>query len=134
MLEPGDILNRDGTNIALWVSRSGMPPDAVLEIALPVDYARLSLGQLLDAVFPEDEADQLVVEGMLDVAENPDLPDIYDCFLPVIDQHRSGLCYLKLTAGGGRGGRTFRHCRRPLATRPGRFPNRFGGHSGPFGP
>ena len=102
MLEPGDILNRDGTNLALWVSLSGMPPDAVLEIVLPVDYARLSLGQLLDAVFPEDDAEQLVVEGMLDVAENPDLPDIYDCFLPVIDQHRSGLCYLKLTAAGGR--------------------------------
>ena len=39
MLEPGDILNRDGTNLALWVSLSGMPPDAVLEIVLPVDYA-----------------------------------------------------------------------------------------------
>ena len=102
MLEPDGILKQDGTCLALSVSLSGMPPDAVLEIALPGDYARLSLGQLLDAVFPEDEADQLAVEGMLDVAENPDLPDIYDCFLPVIDQYRSGLCYLKLTAGAGR--------------------------------
>ncbi len=91
-----------GAGFALLVSLSGMPPDASLEIALPGDYARLSLGQLLDSVFPEDEAGRLAVEEMLDVAENPDLPDIYDCFLPVFDQHRLGLCHFKLTAAGGR--------------------------------
>ena len=91
-----------GLGFALSVSLSGMPPDAVLEIVLPGDYAFLSLGQLLDAIFPEDEAGQLAVEELLDAAENPDLPDIYDCFLPVIDQHHLGLCHFKLTAGAGR--------------------------------
>ena len=91
-----------GAGFVLWMSLSGMPPDASLEIALPGDYARLSLGQLLDSVFPEDEDGRLAVEEMLDVVENPDLPDIYDCFLPVFDHYRSGLCLLKLTGGVGR--------------------------------
>ena len=91
-----------GAGFVLWMSLSGMPPDASLEIALPGDYARLSLGQLLDSVFPEDEDGRLAMEEMLDVVENPDLPDIYDCFLPVFDHYRSGLCLLKLTGGVGR--------------------------------
>ncbi len=91
-----------GLGFALSVSLAGMPLDAVLEIVLPGDYAFLSLGQLLDAIFPEDEAGQLAVEELLDAAENPDLPDIYDCFLPLMDQYRSGLCHIKLSAGIGR--------------------------------
>ena len=91
-----------GEGFALAVSLSGMPPGASLEITLPRDYARLSIGQLLDSVFPEDEAGQLAVEQMLDVPENPDLPDIYDCFLPVFDHYRSGLCRLNLTGALGR--------------------------------
>lgn len=91
-----------GAGFALIVSLSGMPPDASLEITLPGDYARLSIGQLLDSVFPEDEVGRVAVEEMLDLVENPDLPDIYDCFLPVLDHYRSGLCQLNLADGVGR--------------------------------
>ena len=90
---------RDGTGLSLSVSLAGLPPDADLQLTLPGDYARVSLGQLLETVFPADEAARQAVEDKLDVGENPDLPDIYDCFLPVIDQHRRGLCSLKLTTG-----------------------------------
>ncbi len=93
---------QDGTGLSLSVSLAGLPKDADLQLTLPgdyADYARVSLGQLLETVFPADEAARQSVEDKLDVGENPDLPDIYDCFLPVIDQHRRGLCSLKLTTG-----------------------------------
>ncbi len=91
-----------GTGFALSVRLLGMPEDAAFAVTVPAGYARLSLAQLLEAMFPADEVDRLAVEETLDVAGNPDLPDIYDCFLPVFDQLREGLCRLKLTAGAGR--------------------------------
>ena len=100
---------QDGTGLSLSVSLAGLPQDADLQLTLPgdyADYARVSLGQILETVFPVDEAGRQAVEDKLDVGENPDLPDIYDCFLPVIDQYRRGLCSLKLTTGldGAAGG------------------------------
>ncbi len=95
------MIESDGTGIALSVSLAGLPEDAILQLTLPADYSQVSLIQLLESVFPENEADCLVVEELLDVAENPDLPDIYDCFLPIFDQYRSGLCRLKLTTAAG---------------------------------
>lgn len=95
------MIEGNGTGLALSLSLAGLPEDAILQLTLPAVYSHMSLGRLLESVFPEDEADRLPVEELLDVAENPDLPDIYDCFLPVFDQYRSGLCRLKLTAAAG---------------------------------
>lgn len=87
-------------SLDLSVSLAGLPADAGLQIMLPADYARLSIGQLLDAIFPPDELARAAVADELDTAANPDLPDIYDCFLPVLDQYRAGLCQLRVRVGG----------------------------------
>ena len=86
--------------LALSVSLAGLPADAGLQLTLPADYARLSVGQLLDTIFPPDEPSRVAVAEGLDTAANPDLPDIYDCFLPVLDQYRAGLCQLRISVGG----------------------------------
>ncbi len=86
--------------LALSVSLTGLPADAGLQITLPTDYARLAIGQLLDAIFPPDEPSRAVVVEGLDTAANPDLPDIYDCFLPVLEQYRAGLCQLRVRVCG----------------------------------
>ena len=89
-----------GEALALSVSLAGLPADAGLQLTLPADYARLSIGQLLDTIFPTDELSRVAVAEGLDTAANPDLPDIYDCFLPVLDQYRAGLCQLRVRVGG----------------------------------
>lgn len=86
--------------LALSVSLAGLPADAGLRITLPADYARFSIEQLLDTIFPPDELSRAAVADGLDTAANPDLPDIYDCFLPVLDQYRAGLCQLRVSVGG----------------------------------
>lgn len=86
--------------LAVSVSLAGLPADAGLQIMLPADYARLSIGQLLDTIFPPDEPSRAAVAEGLDTAGNPDLPDIYDCFLPVFEQYRAGLCQLRVRVGG----------------------------------
>ena len=86
--------------LAVSVSLAGLPVDAGLELTLPADYAGLAIGQLLEAIFPLDELSRAVVEDGLNTAANPDLPDIYDCFLPVLEQYRAGLCELRVTVGG----------------------------------
>ena len=86
--------------LALSVSLAGLPADAVLQLTLPADCAGHSLAQLLAALFPPEEPARQAIADRLDTAANPDLPDIYDCFLPVFDQYRLGLCQLTLTAAG----------------------------------
>ena len=96
-----NLSNPDATPaLALSVSLAGLPADAVLQLTLPADCVGHSLAQLLAALFPPEEpARQAIAEG-LDTAANPDLPDIYDSFLPVFDQYRLGLCQLTLMAAG----------------------------------
>ena len=94
--------NKDNADIALSIALRGASPDAALQLVFRVEHTRTTFAQLLDAVFPEDESAQEAVEGTLDVQENPDLPDIYDLLLPVIEQHRRGLCRLNLAVGGDR--------------------------------
>ena len=86
--------------LALSVSLAGLPADAVLQLTWPADCAGQSLDHLLAALFPPEEPARQAIADSLDTAANPDLPDIYDSFLPVFDQHRLGLCQLTLTAAG----------------------------------
>lgn len=95
------LLNRAAVEtLAVSVSLAGLPADAGLELTLPADYAGLAISELLAAIFPPDEVSRAAVEDGLDTAANPDLPDIYDCFLPVLEQYRAGLCELRVTVGG----------------------------------
>ena len=96
-----NLSNPDATPaLALSVSLAGLPADAVLQLTLPADCAGHSLAKLLAALFPPEEPARQAIADSLDTAANPDLPDIYDCFLPVFDQYRLGLCQLNLTAAG----------------------------------
>ena len=94
--------NWDNADLALSVALRGAPPDAALQLVLRGDYSRSTFAQLLDAVFPADASAQEAVEGTLEVQENPDLPDIYDLLLPIMEQHRRGLCRLNLAVGDER--------------------------------
>ena len=75
----------------------GMRPEDALEVVLPAEYARLRIGELLEAVFPEDEEGQSHVEEMFDLRENPDLPEIYGALLEVLGRWRLGDCRLNLS-------------------------------------
>ena len=52
-------------------------------------------------MFPLDEEGQEAVEETFDLADNPDLPEIYQCFLEVINQFRRGLCHLAVSGADG---------------------------------
>ena len=104
--------NRDNADIALSIALWGAPPDGALQFVFRVEHSCTTFAQLLDAVFPEDESAQEAVEQTLDVQENPDLPEIYDLLLPIIEQHRRGLCRLNLAVGGDRPAELFDSDRR----------------------
>ena len=75
----------------------GMRPGDALEAVLPAEYAALRIGELLEAVFPEDEEGRSHLERMLDLRENPDLPEIYGELLEVMSRWRRGDYCLKLS-------------------------------------
>ena len=79
----------------LHVSLHGTKSENALQVILPPAYAQLRIDKLLDSVFPEDEEGRSYIEGMLDVRENPDLPDIYAALLEVFAEWRTDRCALK---------------------------------------
>ena len=83
--------------LAIKITLAGMPDDAAFQVQLPHEAVDLSLNELLEELFPVDEAERLAWEESFDLAVNPDLPEIYDAFLAVIDQFRQGLCRLTIT-------------------------------------
>ena len=90
------------SEITVKVSRSGMPEDAFLELALPAHVAGMSVGQLLELIFPDDAESASSLADAFDLAANPDLPEIYDHIRPVFRQLRHGLCSVNITTGAGR--------------------------------
>ncbi len=74
----------------------GLPADALLEMDLPDCHSSLTPEELLDRLFPPDEAGQQSVEASLNLARNPDLPEIYGELLAVVEQSRHGLCQLEV--------------------------------------
>ena len=70
-------------------------------VTLPEDCARLTVGGLLDSVFGEDCTTRQSIFGALDVAANPDLPDMYRELLDVARLWRDGRCELRIYANNG---------------------------------
>ena len=68
----------------------GMKLEDALEVVLPAEYAGLRIGELLEAVFPEDEEGRAHLVKMFDLRENPDLPEIYEALLEVLSRWRTG--------------------------------------------
>ena len=76
---------------------AGLPADAILEVRLPVASVGIGLDELLDSIFPLDEEGLTLVQESFDLEENPDLPEIYQSFLMVVEQSRAGLCRIALS-------------------------------------
>jgi len=80
---------------------AGMRPEDTLQVLLPAEYAGLQVGELVEAVFPDDEQHRSLVEAMFDLRENPDLPEIYSVILDAFSQWRLGHCSLKFAGNSG---------------------------------
>lgn len=89
---PDDI---DGdARFELRVSLKGTELLDSFSVALPSRFARSTLGDLIDEVFPEEASAVDEMLASLDDKSNPDLPDIYLALLEIIDTWRRGDCAL----------------------------------------
>ncbi len=96
----GGRLRAGASEFVLSVSLEGMDPEDGFWVVLPIGYTRNSVGWLLDQVFPEDQRERSTVESFLNVAANPDLPEIYAVMLQVAEEWRMGLCTLSVSTAG----------------------------------
>ncbi len=83
--------------LTVKLTMAGLPEDAFLEMDFPGETAAIDIGYLFDMIFPAEEESQLAIQDSFDLEENPDLPEIYDYFLGVVEQFRSGLCTLHMS-------------------------------------
>ncbi|MDE2939585.1 MAG: hypothetical protein OXR67_11855 [Chloroflexota bacterium] len=86
-----------GSSFTITLQLDGLPADAILEVRLPAEALSVALEDLLEWVLPMDEEGQALVQDSFNLEENPDLPEIYESFLVVMEQTRSGLCQVQLT-------------------------------------
>ena len=86
-----------GNSFTVSLHLDGLPADAILEVRLSPEAQGSAPYDLLEWVFPLDEEAQALVQDSFDLEENPDLPEIYDALLAVMEQTRSGLCRVELT-------------------------------------
>ena len=87
--------------VVLRVSLGDMDLRDAFHVTLPAGCARLTVGGLLDTVFGEDDTARQQTLGALDVAGNPDLPDMYLELLDVARLWRTGRCELRIYANNG---------------------------------
>lgn len=87
-----------GNCLTISLRLAGLPADAVLEVRLSTEAEDADPVELLDWVFPVDEEARFLIQETFDLEENPDLPEIYESFLAVMEQSRAGLCRIELTA------------------------------------
>ena len=102
-----------GSSFTISLQLDGLPADAILEVRLPPEAQGIAPDDLLEWVFPLDEEGQALVQDSFDLEDNPDLPEIYESFLAVMEQSRSGLFQVNLTEqshGGAKGGLTQEAC------------------------
>ena len=85
----------------LQVSMGDMDLEDCFWVSLSYQLADLTIGGLLDEVFSDDEANRAEFAASLDIKANPDLPDMYDALLGVVDQWRRGDCTLRFFANHG---------------------------------
>lgn len=91
----------DRGGFGLRLTLSSLPDYACLDVYLPRSAASWTVNQLLDHLFPPSEQEQAEIEETFDLAENPDLPEIYQGFVEVISQFRRGFCHLAAAGDDG---------------------------------
>ena len=77
-----------------------MPLEDAFEVETPFEPGT-TLGSLIDATFPPDPWDQREVRRLLDARANPDLPDMYDALVELLDHWRERRCDLRFYVNHG---------------------------------
>jgi hypothetical protein len=90
-----------GSYLTFSLKLAGLPADAVLEVRLPSEAGAVAPDDFLEWVFPFDEEGRNILQESFDPADNPDLPEIYDSFLTVVEQSRAGLCRIAVSSPTG---------------------------------
>jgi hypothetical protein len=69
-----------------------MPIDEAFWIVLPGPLSSLTVRELFEHVFPDDDSIQTSARDRLDLETNPDLANIYDVVVDIFARKRAGLC------------------------------------------
>ena len=85
----------------LQVSLGDMNLEDAFWVELGPEYVESRLGDFLDTVFSGNRRQQSKFRSLLDVAENPDLPDMYTELLEIFAEWRRGKCTLHFFANQG---------------------------------
>lgn len=85
----------------LQVSLGEMKLEDSFWVELAPEFVGSPLGDLLDSIFSGNGRQQAKVRDLLDVSENPDLPDMYTALLEIFAEWRSGKCALHFFANQG---------------------------------
>ena len=91
----------DKSPFELLITLGDMDLEDAFRIDLPSSMSRLTVGDLLDEVFSEDESAQNRFLCALDVRANPDLPEMYEELLEILAEWRRGDCTLRFFAHDG---------------------------------
>ena len=89
------------SSLELQITLGDMEMKDAFRIVLPPEMSQLTVSDLLDEVFSEDERAQAEFLAALDVRVNPDLPEMYEELLDVFDEWRRGDSTLGVFAGDG---------------------------------
>ena len=87
--------------LILQVSLGEMNLEDAFWVELGPEYLNFRLGEFLDIVFPRNKRQQAKIRSMLDVKENPDLPDMYVALLEIFSEWRDGKCSLNFFINQG---------------------------------
>ena len=85
----------------LQVSLDEMNLEDAFWVELKPGYVSSRLSEFLEDIFSGDRRQQSSVRALLDVKENPDLPDMYASLLEIFAEWRSGKCTLQFFANQG---------------------------------
>ena len=85
----------------LQVSLGEMNLEDAFWVELAPEHVGSPLSDFLDSIFSSNRRQQAKVRDLLDVKENPDLPDMYTELLEVFAEWRSGKCELHFFANQG---------------------------------
>ena len=89
------------SSFELQITLGDMDLEDAFRIDLPSSMSQLTVGDLLDEVFSEDESAQTGFLCALDVRANPDLPEMYEELLDILGEWRRGDCTLRFFAHDG---------------------------------
>ena len=85
----------------LQVSLGEMKLEDAFWVELAPEYVGSPLSDFLDSIFSGNPRQQAKVRDLIDVTDNPDLPDMYTALLEIFAEWRSGKCALQFFANQG---------------------------------